>query len=190
MFTFHFEANAAVQRDVAAQRLITSAGDVVALGDGKVGVQTRDFSLKVGDTIIYNKFGLGATDLEVRGDTHILIKEDDCIGTLPRSGATAADIVDLKPLGDRVLLKVSSEAATAKKQPFAFKTWIVLALQRCSAHACMANSRLLLNCPRCPSLAVSTQNTESICKSSQISPVYCLTCLVPANFRGFRNQYS
>lgn len=78
----------------------------MALGDGKVGAQTRQFTLSVGNTIIYNKFGLGATDLDVQGDLHILIKEDDCIGTLPRSGATAADIVDLQPLGDRVLVKV------------------------------------------------------------------------------------
>lgn len=101
----------------------------MALGDGKVGAQTRQFTLSVGNTIIYNKFGLGATDLDVQGDLHILIKEDDCIGTLPRSGATAADIVDLQPLGDRVLVKVQEDAdvsaggvllpITAKEKPIA-----------------------------------------------------------------------
>ena len=92
-------------------------GDVVALGDGKVGPLTRDFTLAVGNTILYNKFGLGATDIEVQGIEHILIKEDDCIGTLPRTGATAADIVDLQPLGDRVLLKVCLEASCSPGRP-------------------------------------------------------------------------
>ena len=32
--------------------------------------------------------------------------QDDLIGVLPRSGATAADVPDLRPLSDRVLLQV------------------------------------------------------------------------------------
>ena len=39
---------------------------------------------------------------------YTLIREDDLIGILPRSGATAADIPELKPLSDRVLLQVGS----------------------------------------------------------------------------------
>ena len=41
------------------------------------------------------------------GVEHCLIKEEDCIGVLPRSGATADDIPELRPNGDRILLKVS-----------------------------------------------------------------------------------
>ena len=82
------------------------AGDVVALGDGQVGPQKRDFQLQVGNTVLYNKFGLGVTDLDIQGVEHMLIKEDDCIGTMPRSGATADDIPELRPLGDRILVKV------------------------------------------------------------------------------------
>ncbi|KAK9805866.1 hypothetical protein WJX73_010329 [Symbiochloris irregularis] len=106
-----------------------TSGDVVSVGDGRVGERTREFTLKAGDTIIYNKFGLGATDIEVDGELHILIKEDDVIGTLPRSGATAADVKDLKPINDRVLVKVQEEAdvtaggvllpLTAKEKPIA-----------------------------------------------------------------------
>lgn len=36
-----------------------------------------------------SKFGIGATELEVGGQTHILIREDDLIGIMPSSNATA-----------------------------------------------------------------------------------------------------
>ena len=82
------------------------AGDIVAVGDGKVGENTQTFDLKVGETILYSKFGIGVTDVTVQGDLHILIREDDVIGTMPRSRATADEIPDLKPAADRVLIKV------------------------------------------------------------------------------------
>lgn len=82
------------------------AGDIVAVGDGKIGETIQTFDLSVGQTILYSKFGIGATDITVLGDLHVLIREDDVIGTLPRSGATAADVPDLKPAADRVLIKV------------------------------------------------------------------------------------
>ena len=78
----------------------------MTLGDGQVGPQKRDFQLQVGNTVLYNKFGLGVTDVEIQGVEHMLIKEDDCIGIMPRSGATADDIPELKPLGDRILVQV------------------------------------------------------------------------------------
>ena len=92
---------------VYRQRMsLCGAGDIVAIGDGKVGDQQQDFYLQVGQTVLYSKFGIGVTDLLVQGEEHCLIKEDDCIGILPKSGATANDIPQLKPNGDRVLLKV------------------------------------------------------------------------------------
>ena len=39
------------------------------------------------------------------GDSHIVIKEQDLIGTFPGSGATADDIPKLSPMGDRILIK-------------------------------------------------------------------------------------
>ena len=94
----------------AAQKRPTS-GDVVALGDGKVGTKTHTFCLTVGDTVIYSKFGLGATDLEIQGEEHILIREDDVIGIMPRSSATADDIPELRPVGDRILVRVKAQGA-------------------------------------------------------------------------------
>jgi chaperonin GroES len=91
----------------AAQRRPTS-GDVVAVGDGRVGAATRTFQLAPGDTVVYSKFGLGATDLELGGEEHILIREDDVIGIMPRAGATAADVPELRPIADRVLIKVEA----------------------------------------------------------------------------------
>ena len=82
------------------------AGDIVAVGDGKVGEVTQEFDLGVGQTILYSKFGIGATDISVQGALHVLIREDDVIGTMPRTGATAADVPELKPAADRVLIKV------------------------------------------------------------------------------------
>ncbi|KAK9808992.1 hypothetical protein WJX72_007519 [[Myrmecia] bisecta] len=93
----------------AAQTKPTS-GDIVALGDGRVGDKTQEFSLKVGETVLYSKFGIGVTDLEIEDVLHILIREDDCIGIMPRSGATADDIPKLRPVGDRVLIKVQEAA--------------------------------------------------------------------------------
>lgn len=77
------------------------------MGDGKIDSRVQDFYLQPGQTVLYSKFGIGVTDLLVQGEQHCLIKEEDCIGILPRSGATADDIPQLQPNGDRVLLKAS-----------------------------------------------------------------------------------
>jgi chaperonin GroES len=95
-----------------AQKRPTS-GDVVALGDGQVGTKTHSFTLQVGETVLYSKFGLGATDLELQGVEHILIREDDVIGVLPRSAAQASDIPDLRPVGDRVLVQVQEQGSVS-----------------------------------------------------------------------------
>lgn len=92
----------------SAQKRPTS-GDVIALGDGQVGTEKHSFTLNIGDTIIYSKFGLGATDIELQDEQHILIREDDVIGIMPKSGAHADDVPELKPIGDRVLLKVEEQ---------------------------------------------------------------------------------
>lgn len=82
----------------------------MALGDGQVGTKQHQFQLAVGQTVLYSKFGIGVTDLEVQGQQHILLREDDVIGVMPRSNATAADIPELQPVGDRVLIKVRCRA--------------------------------------------------------------------------------
>jgi len=98
------KVNTVQQRKVVFQL----AGDIVAVGDGKVGELIQEFYLQPGQTVLYSKFGIGVTDLLVQGEEHCLIREDDCIGVLPKSGATADDIPHLQPNGDRVLLKVST----------------------------------------------------------------------------------
>ena len=55
--------------------------------------------------MLYNKFGIGCTEIEMDGDSYIVIKEQDLIGTFPGSGATADDIPKLSPMGDRILIK-------------------------------------------------------------------------------------
>ena len=51
-----------------------------------------------------------------------MLREDDCIGIMPRSGATAADIPQLRPVGDRVLIKVAErwlDSSVAAEFPIA-----------------------------------------------------------------------
>ncbi|KAL0049159.1 hypothetical protein WJX82_007803 [Trebouxia sp. C0006] len=88
-----------------------TSGDIVALGDGRVGGNVQDFNLEIGQTVVYSKFGIGSTDLDIQGQRHTMLREDDCIGIMPRSGATASDIPELRPVGDRVLLKVQEETS-------------------------------------------------------------------------------
>ena len=68
--------------------------------------------MKKGVTVLYNKFGIGCVDIEMGGETYILIREEDLIGTFPGSGATANDIPKLTPLGDRVMLKTDTVSTT------------------------------------------------------------------------------
>ena len=69
-------------------------------------------TLEKGSTVLYNKFGIGCVDIEMGGETYILIREEDLIGTFPGSGATANDIPKLTPLGDRVMLKTDTVSTT------------------------------------------------------------------------------
>ena len=77
---------------------ISPSGDITALGPDCEHLET-------GNTVLYNKFGIGCTEIEMDGDSYIVIKEQDLIGTFPGSGATADDIPKLSPMGDRILIK-------------------------------------------------------------------------------------
>lgn len=87
-----------------------TAGSVVEVGDGRTGTETRPFELNVGETVVYSKFGIGVTDLAVQGVTYALLREDDVIGVMPNAAPSAADVPNLRPLGDRVLLEVDEQA--------------------------------------------------------------------------------
>jgi len=89
----------------SAQKKPTS-GDVVSVGKGK----KFDLTLKEGDTVLYSKFGLGVVDIEVAGVEYAILNERDCMGIMPRSNASVDDIGEIKPLGDRVLIKVDTAA--------------------------------------------------------------------------------
>ena len=94
-------------RQCVLPKAVRVAGDIVALGDGRVGGNIQEFSLQVGQTVVYSKFGIGSTDVDIQGQRHTMLREDDCIGIMPKSNATASDIPQLKPVGDRVLIKAS-----------------------------------------------------------------------------------
>lgn len=76
------------------------SGSVVAVGDGRrVGEKKIPVSIENGAKIVYSKYA--GTEVEFNGENHLLLKEDDAIGLL-----STDNIEDLKPLNDRVLLKV------------------------------------------------------------------------------------
>ncbi|PIA27586.1 hypothetical protein AQUCO_07600036v1 [Aquilegia coerulea] len=84
------------------------SGEVVAIGEGKTLGKTKvDSSVKTGTQVVYSKYA--GTELEFNGTGHLLLKEDDIVGILETD-----DVKDLKPLNDRVLIKVvEAEEKTA-----------------------------------------------------------------------------
>ncbi|XP_075474835.1 20 kDa chaperonin, chloroplastic-like [Primulina tabacum] len=76
-------------------------GEVVAVGEGRtIGKNKVEISLKTGTQVVYSKYA--GTEVEFDGSNHLILKEDDIVGTLDTD-----DIKDLKPLNDRVLIKVA-----------------------------------------------------------------------------------
>eukprot|EP00270_Netrium_digitus_P018460 TRINITY_DN702_c0_g1_i1.p1 TRINITY_DN702_c0_g1~~TRINITY_DN702_c0_g1_i1.p1 ORF type:complete len:263 (+),score=77.31 TRINITY_DN702_c0_g1_i1:109-897(+) len=76
-------------------------GEVVEVGDGRV---VRDKKIPVsiakGSNIVYSKYA--GTEIDFAGAPHLLLKEDDVVGML-----SGENIKDLKPMNDRVLIKVA-----------------------------------------------------------------------------------
>lgn len=83
-------------------------GEIVAVGEGKtIGNTKVDISVKTGTQVIYSKYA--GTEVEFNGASHLILKEDDIVGILETD-----DIKDLKPLNDRVFIKVAeAEEKTA-----------------------------------------------------------------------------
>ncbi|KAK4756862.1 hypothetical protein SAY87_006989 [Trapa incisa] len=83
-------------------------GEVVAVGEGRtVGNNKVEIGVPTGAKIVYSKYA--GTELEFNGSKHLVLKEDDIVGILETS-----DVKDMKPLNDRVLIKVAeAEEKTA-----------------------------------------------------------------------------
>ncbi|KAL2327304.1 hypothetical protein Fmac_020731 [Flemingia macrophylla] len=76
-------------------------GEVVAVGEGKtVGKTNVAVSVQTGAQVVYSKYA--GTEVEFDGTKHLIVKDDDIVGILETD-----DIKDLKPLNDRVLIKVA-----------------------------------------------------------------------------------
>ncbi|KAL3830060.1 hypothetical protein ACJIZ3_018862 [Penstemon smallii] len=81
-------------------------GEVVAVGEGRtLGKNKVDISVKTGTQVVYSKYA--GTEVEFDGSNHLILKEDDIVGTLDTE-----DVKDLKPLNDRVLIKVAEAEQT------------------------------------------------------------------------------
>lgn len=61
--------------------------------------------MQAGAQVVYSKYA--GTELEFNGTNHLLLKEDDIVGILDTD-----DIKDLKPLNDRVLIRVCFQLPT------------------------------------------------------------------------------
>ena len=57
---------------------LSHTGDVVAVGGGD------SVTLKPGDSVVYSKFGIGVTEIQMQGEDYCIIKENDIIGVMPR----------------------------------------------------------------------------------------------------------
>jgi len=55
--------------------------------------------VQTGAQVVYSKYA--GTEVEFNGTKHLIVKDDDIVGILETD-----DIKDLKPLNDRVLIKV------------------------------------------------------------------------------------
>ncbi|TVU28896.1 hypothetical protein EJB05_20434 [Eragrostis curvula] len=76
-------------------------GEVVAVGEGRtIGDSKVDVSIQVGAQVVYSKYA--GTEVELNDSNHLILKEDDIIGILETD-----DVKDMKPLNDRVLIKVA-----------------------------------------------------------------------------------
>ncbi|GER40943.1 20 kDa chaperonin family protein [Striga asiatica] len=84
------------------------AGEVVAIGEGRShGSNEVEISVKSGAQVVYSKYA--GTEVEFDGSNHLILKEDDIVGILETD-----DVKDMKPLNDRVLIKVAeAEEKTA-----------------------------------------------------------------------------
>ena len=85
-------------------------GEVVAVGpecnrsagDGASVVEK-------GMQVLYSKWGFMTQEVTMDGDTMVLVKEEDLLGTFPEANATVEDVPRMTPLNDRVLLKVDKK---------------------------------------------------------------------------------
>lgn len=57
------------------------------------------FFVQTGAQVVYSKYA--GTEVEFNGSKHLILKDDDIIGILETD-----EVKDLKPLNDRVLIKV------------------------------------------------------------------------------------
>lgn len=83
-------------------------GEVVAVGEGRtLGDKKVAVDVKTGTKVVYSKYA--GTEVQFNGVNHLILKEDDIVGTLETD-----DVKDLKPLNDRVLIKIEeAETKTA-----------------------------------------------------------------------------
>ena len=81
-------------------------GEVVAVGEGRtIGDKKVDIGVQTGTPIVYSKYA--GTEVEFNGLSNLILKEDDIVGILETD-----DVKDLKPLNDRVLIKVEEAEET------------------------------------------------------------------------------
>merc|ERR1712174_158344 len=69
---------------------------------GVVVICDDGLEFKVGQAVVYSKFA--GTDVELEGQEHVILKNDDVVGVMP-----SADAKDMKPTGNGILLEIEKE---------------------------------------------------------------------------------
>ncbi len=60
-------------------------GTVIAVGEGKWdedGERRLPLDVKVGDTVIYSKYG--GTEVKIEGEDHLILREEDVLGVIEK----------------------------------------------------------------------------------------------------------
>lgn len=78
---------------------LVSFGGVYVYSEDDFTAYSLGAPLQNGTQVVYSKYA--GTEVEFNGANHLILKEDDIVGILETD-----DIKDLKPLNDRVLIKV------------------------------------------------------------------------------------
>ena len=154
-----------------------TSGEVVALGDGQVGTKQHAFTLKGGETVLYSRFGIGATELEVQGEQHLLIREDDLIGIMPRPNATAeGEATQLLRWRRRVVVSSSlaqaGSAGRGGRQGQALREW------RLVRQAAVLRWRVAAPClqPAPGACRPQRQRQRPTSRTLPLTPLHCVAC--------------
>eukprot|EP00873_Tetraselmis_striata_P011317 jgi/Tetstr1/431581/TSEL_021112.t1 len=95
------------EEQASAGGILLPSSAVSRSNEGQVVSVGKDVTLAVGDQVMYAKYS--GTEITSGEEDFVLLKQDDVIGVMP-----SANVADLKPTGDKVLLRIIKPAQESK----------------------------------------------------------------------------